>query len=61
MELQQNDVHTKWCETENLKPISSCIGHQCIQMEVNIPIDWNIDALLQEQETVHLIEIDCCL
>ena len=27
-------------------------------MEANIPTDWNIDALLQEPKTIHLIEID---
>ena len=52
------DICTEWCETEDLKPISSCIGHQYIQMEANIPTDWNIDALLQEPKTIHQIEID---
>ena len=28
-------------------------------MEANILTDWNMDALLQEPRTVHLIEIDC--
>ena len=27
-------------------------------MEANIPTNWNIDALLQEPKTIHLIEID---
>ena len=27
-------------------------------METNILIDWNINALLQEPKTIHLIEID---
>ena len=27
-------------------------------MEVNIPTDWNIDALLHEPKTIHLIEIN---
>ena len=27
-------------------------------MEANIPTDWNIDALLQEPKTIHLIGID---
>ena len=39
-------IFTEWCETEDLKPIPSYIGHQCIQMEANILADWNIDALL---------------
>ena len=52
------DVCTEWCKIEQLKPISSYTGHQCIQMEANILIDWNIDALLQEPKTIHLIEID---
>ena len=43
---------------KELKPISSHIGQHCIQMETNIPTDWNIDALLQEPKTIHLIEID---
>ena len=33
------DVCTEWCEIEELKPISSYIGQQCIQMETNIPTD----------------------
>ena len=53
----EHDVCTEWYTVENLKPISSHIGHQCIQMEANIPTDWNIDALLQSK-TIHLIEID---
>ena len=52
------DVCTEWCEIEELKPISSYIGQQCIQMEGNILTGWNIDALLQEPKTIHLIEID---
>ena len=52
----EHDVCTEWCEVEDLKPISSYIGQQCIQMEANIPTDWNIDALLPK--TVHLIKID---
>ena len=52
----EHDVYTEWCEVEDLKPISSYIGQQCIQMEANILTDWNIDALLPK--TVHLIEID---
>ena len=54
----EHDVCTEWCEIEELKPISSCTGQQCIQMEANILTDWNIDALLQEPKTIHLIEID---
>ena len=54
----EHDVCTEWYTVEDLKPISSYIGHQCIQMEANIPTDWNIDALLQEPKTIHLIEID---
>ena len=53
----EHDVCTEWCEIEDLKPISSYIGHQCIQMEANILTDWNIDALLP-LKTIHLIEID---
>ena len=41
-----HDVCTEWCEVEDFKSISSYIGQQCIQMEANIPTDWNIDALL---------------
>ena len=52
----EHDICTEWCEIEDLKPISSYIGQQCIQMEANILTDWNIDALLSR--TVHLIEID---
>ena len=52
------DVGTEWYTVENFEPISSQIGHQCIQMEANILTDWKIDALLQERKTIHLIEID---
>ena len=52
----EHDVCTEWYTVEDLKPISSHIGHQCIQMETNIPMNWNIDALLPK--TIHLIEID---
>ena len=54
----ESDIGTEWYTVEDLKPISSYIGHQCIQMEANIPTDWNIDALLQEPKTMHLIEKD---
>ena len=50
----EHDVCTAWCEVEELKPISSYICQQCIQMEANILTDWNINAFLQEQKTVHL-------
>ena len=50
------NICTEWYTVEDLKPISSHIGHQCIQMEANIPTDWNIDTLLPK--TIHLIEID---
>ena len=52
------DTCTEWDAVGELEPISSFIGQQCIQMEANIPTDWNIDALLQEPKTIHLIEID---
>ena len=52
------DVSTKWYTVNDLKPISSYIDHKCIQMEANILIDWNINALLQEPKTIHHIEID---
>ena len=52
----EHDVCTEWYTVENLKPISSHIGHQCIQMQTNIRMNWNIDALLPK--TIHLIEID---
>ena len=52
------DVSTEWYTVEDLEPISSQIGHQCIQMEANILTDWNIDALLQEPKIIHLIEIN---
>ena len=35
------DVGTEWYTVEDLKPISSHIGHQYIQMEANTPTDWN--------------------
>ena len=54
----EQDVCTEWYSVEELKPISSYIGHDCIQMEANILMDWNIDALLPEPRTIHLIEID---
>ena len=50
------DVCTEWDAVDELEPISSHIGQQCIQMEANIPTDWNIDALMPK--TIHLIEID---
>ena len=52
------DVCTEWYTVDDLKPISSRIGHQCIQMESNILTNWNIDTLLQEPKTMHLIEVD---
>ena len=54
----EHDVCTEWYTVEELKPISSHIGQHCIQMETNILTDWNIDALLRELRTIHLIEID---
>ena len=51
------DICTEWKAIGKLEPIPpSYIGHQCIQMEANIPTDWNIDALMPK--TIHLIEID---
>ena len=52
------DVCTEWDAVDELEPVSSHIGQQCIQMEANVLTDWNIDALLQEPKTIHLIEID---
>ena len=52
------DVCTEWGAVDELEPISSHIGQQCIQMEANILMDWNIDAFLKEPKTMHLIEID---
>ena len=52
------DTCTEWDAVDELEPISSSTGQQCIQMEANIPTDWNIDAFLQEPKTIHLIEID---
>ena len=50
------DTYTEWEAVDKLEPIPSYIGQQCIQMEVNIPTDWNIDALMPK--TIHLIETD---
>ena len=50
------DVYTEWDAVDELEPISSHIGQQCIQMEANILTDWNTDALMPK--TIHLIEID---
>ena len=50
------DACTQWDAVDKLEPISSHIGQQCIQMEDNIPTDWNIDALMPKK--IHLIEID---
>ena len=47
---------TEWEAVDELEPIPSYIGQRCIQMEANIPTDWNIDALMPK--TIHLIEID---
>ena len=54
----EDEVCTEWDAIDELEPISSYIGQQCIQMEANILTDWNIDALLQESKTIHLIEIE---
>ena len=35
----EHDVSAEWYTVEDLKPISSHISHQCIQMEANIPTD----------------------
>ena len=53
------DVCTEWDAVDKLEPISSHIGQQYIQMEANIPTDWNVDALMTK--TIHLIEIDSLL
>ena len=50
------DTCTEWDAVDELEPIPSYIGQQCIHMEANIPSDWNIDALMPK--TIHLIEID---
>ena len=50
------DVSNEWDAVDKLEPISSHIGQQCIQMEANIPTDWNIDALMPK--IIHLLEID---
>ena len=50
------DTCTEWEAIDKSEPIPSYTGHQCIQMEANIPTDWNIDALMPK--TIHLIEID---
>ena len=52
------DVCTEWDAVDELELISSHIGQHCIQIEVNILTDWNIDALMPK--TIHLIEIDYC-
>ena len=52
------EVCTEWDAVKELEPISSCIGQQCTQMEVNILTDWNVDALMQKPKAVHLIEVD---
>ena len=51
---------TEWDAVDELELIPSYISQQCIQMEANIPTDWNIDALLPKTmpKTIHLIEID---
>ena len=46
----EHDVCTEWCETEDLKPISSHTGQQCIQVEANILTDWNIDACKNQRQ-----------
>ena len=46
---------TEWDAVDELKPILSYIGQQCIKVEANILTDWNTDALLQEPKTIHLI------
>ena len=43
------DVCTEWDAVDELEPISSHIGQQCIQMEANILTDWNIDADCKNQ------------
>ena len=48
------DVCTEWDAVDELEPISSHIGQQCIQMKANILRDWNIDALFPK--TINLIE-----
>ena len=50
------DVCTEWDAVDKLEPISSHIGQQRIQMEANIPTDWNMDALMPK--TILLTEID---
>ena len=50
------DTCTEWDAVEELEPIQSYIGQQYIQMEANIPTDWNADTLMPK--TIYLIEID---
>ena len=50
------DACTERDAVDKLEPISSHIGQQCIQMESNIPTDWNRDALMPK--TIHLIKFD---
>ena len=45
----ESDICTEWYTVEDLKPISSHIGHQCIQIESNILTDWNINAFCKNQ------------
>ena len=52
------NICTEWEAIDELEPISpSYIGHQCIQIELNIPSAWIIDALMPMPKTIHLIEI----
>ena len=48
-------ICTEWDAVKELEPILSCIGQQCIQMEANIPTDWNIDAPMPK--TIHLMRL----
>ena len=50
------DTCTEWEAVDELEPIPSYVGHQCIQIEANIPTDWSIDALMPK--TIHLTEMD---
>ena len=38
------DVCTEWDAIDEIEPISSHIGQQCIQIKANILTDWNSDS-----------------
>ena len=50
----ESDIGTEWYTVEDLQPISSHIGHQCIWMEANIQTDWKLMLCYHQRQHISL-------